>query len=646
MPIPVAKSFETYLENYKKSIENPEAFWAEEGKRLTWIKSYSEGKAKNTRFHASNPHIRWYEGGILNVSENCLDRHLKERGDQMAILWEGDTPGEERSLTYRDLHREVCKFANVLKEMGVEKGDRVIIYLPMIPEVTIAMLACSRIGAVHSVVFAGFSPDSLAARIQDCEPKLVITSSYGYRGGKTIPLKQNVNEALQKSTTLPVIVVNHSKNGDPVPLISSQDYGYEDLMAGASQDCPVTPMGAEDPFFILYTSGSTGKPKGLLHTTGGYLVYAAMTFDHIFNYQTGEIFWCTADAGWITGHTYGVYGPLAKGATTVMFEGIPTYPTFERYWQIVDKYKVNLFYTAPTAIRSLIQAGNEHLTSSRRDSLRVLGTVGEPIDPTSWQWYFDVVGKGQCPIVDTWWQTETGGIMITPLAGITPLKPGSATLPFYGVKPEIVDEAGQVLTGSASGNLVIGDSWPGQARTIYGDPQRFFETYFAAYPGQFATGDMVLRDPEGYYWISGRSDDVIKVSGHRLGTAELESALEAHPAVVEAAVVGFPHEVKGQGLYAYVVLSKGSVGQKEQLEQERLEKELIQWVRDRIGPIATFDYMQFTRGVPKTRSGKVMRRILRKIASNDLGEKGETLGDISTLLDPEIVDYLIEHRRV
>ncbi len=646
MPIPVAKGFEAYLDNYHKSIVDPESFWAEEGRRLQWIVPYSAKNpsagfpqslspfgVKNTSFDQSNFHIKWYEDGVLNVSENCLDRHLETHGDKIAILWEGDTPGKEQSLTYRQLHEQVCKLSNVLIKLGIVKGDRVILYLPMIPEAAIAMLACARVGAVHSVVFAGFSPESLGSRIIDCQPKLVITADVGHRGGKANPLKNNVDEALKKSVELPVLVVKNSNNEATSHWVPGRDQWYHDLMATVSSDCPPTPIGAEDPFFVLYTSGSTGKPKGVLHTTGGYLVYAAMTFEHVFGYQEGDVYWCTADVGWITGHTYGIYGPLANGATVVMFEGIPTYPTSERFWQVIDKYQVTIFYTAPTAIRSLIQAGDQHLDSTHRTSLRVLGTVGEPIDPTSWQWYFEKVGNNRCSIVDTWWQTETGGILITPLAGITPLKPGSATLPFYGIQPEIVDDAGGTLNGAASGNLVIKDSWPGQGRSIYGDPQRFFETYFAPFPGKFLTGDGVTRDQDGFYWITGRSDDVIKVSGHRIGTAEIESALDANPCVVESAVVGIPHEIKGQGIYAYVVLKTGS--------PENVEAELVKWVRDRIGPIATMDHVQVTTSLPKTRSGKVMRRILRKIAAGEV----ESLGDTSTLLDPSIIDSLIAGRK-
>lgn len=643
MPIPVVKSFEEYLTHYKKSITDPEKFWSEEGWRLQWITPYSTKESdsgstihgvKNTSFDQSNFHLKWYEDGVLNVSENCLDRHLADKANQIAILWEGDTPGTQKSLTYLDLHTEVCKLSNVLKILGITKGDRVMLYLPMIPEAAVAMLACARIGAVHTVVFAGFSSDSIASRISDCQPKLVITADIGNRGGKIIPLKTHVDLALDKSQTLPILVIQNDKNTQ-LNWDQKRDHWYHELMATASTDCPATPMGAEDPFFILYTSGSTGKPKGILHTTGGYTVYAAMTFEHVFGYRPGDIYWCTADIGWITGHTYGIYGPLANGATIVMFEGTPTYPTPERFWQIIDKYKVTIFYTAPTAIRSLIQAGNKHLESTQRTSLRVLGTVGEPIDPTSWQWFFEKAGHSRCSIVDTWWQTETGGILITPLAGITPLKPGSATLPFYGIQPEILDDESMILNGQASGNLIIKDSWPGQGRSIYGDPQRYFETYFSPYPGKFYTGDGAMRDQDGFYWITGRSDDVIKVSGHRIGTAEIESALDSHPSVSEAAVVGFPHDIKGQGLYVYVIL------QEELKETGDIEKALIQWVRDRIGPIATLDHVQITSSLPKTRSGKIMRRILRKIAAGDI----ESLGDTSTLLDPEGVDEIVAGRK-
>lgn len=643
MPISVAKSFEEYLDNYKKSIADTEAFWAEEGKRLQWINPYSiynskEGtpthRVKDTSFDQSNLHIKWFEDGVLNVSENCLDRHLDKRGDAVAIFWEGDTPGEQKSLTYKQLHRDVCKFSNVLKDLGVAKGDRVMIYLPMIVEAAIAMLACARIGAVHSVVFGGFSAESIANRINDCQPKLIVTADGGKRGGKIISLKKNVDNAIAQSFQVPVVVIQNDAeltvDWDP-----KLNFWYHDLMEKASPDCVPTPMGAEDPLFILYTSGSTGKPKGILHTSGGYLVYVAMTFEHVFDYRPDDIYWCTADVGWITGHSYGIYGPLCNGATIVMFEGVPTYPTPERFWQIIDKYKVTIFYTAPTAIRSLIQAGDKHLGATERTSLRVLGTVGEPIDPSSWQWYFEKIGKSKCTIVDTWWQTETGGILISPLANITPLKPASATLPFYGIQPEILDDKGGVLEGAVSGNLVMKDSWPGQGRTIYGDPERFYTTYFAQFPGKFLTGDGVTRDQEGYYWITGRSDDVIKVSGHRIGTAEIESALDEHPAVVESAVVGFPHDIKGQGIYAYVILKEG--------EGTDIEKSLIAWVRDHIGPIATIDHIQVTTSLPKTRSGKIMRRILRKIAA---GEDAATFGDTSTLLDPSIIDGLVAGRKI
>lgn len=630
MKLAQAKTLADYKRNYDLSINDPEKFWHTEGQRLTWIKSYT--KAKNASFGQHDFYIRWYEDGILNVAENCLDRHLEFIGDKTAIIWEGDNPADTKQFTYKELHTEVCQFANGLKSLGVTKGDRIVIYLPMIPEAAISMLACARIGAVHSVVFGGFSPESLASRINDCKPKLVITSNIAIRGGKELPFKENVDKALTLEGTesiTKVVVVERIKTD--TPWHEGRDLWYHDLVATQSTDCPVTPVGAEDPLLILYTSGSTGKPKGVLHTSGGYLVYASMTFEHVFGYQSDDIHWCTADIGWITGHSYVIYGPLANGATTVIFEGIPTYPTAERFWQIIDKYNISLFYTAPTAIRSLILLGKEHLKTTHRTSLKVLGTVGEPIDPTSWQWYYDQVGNGKRPIADTWWQTETGGIMISPLPGITPLKPGSATLPFYGIKPAIVDSQGNLLEQSASGNLVITDSWPGQARTLYNDQDRFVETYFKAYPGSYFTGDGCTRDSDGYYWITGRVDDVINVSGHRIGTAEIEASLNAHQSVTESAVVGWPHSIKGQGIYAFVVLNTTE-------PHPHIAADLIQWVRQEIGPIATIDHIQITTILPKTRSGKIMRRILRKIAANEL----DNFGDTSTLLDPTIIEALIK----
>lgn len=625
-----AKTFADYKKHYDLSIADPEKFWTEEGKRLDWIKPFT--KVKNTSFAADDFYIRWYEDGLLNAAENCLDRHLATLGDKIAIIWEGDDPQESRQITYKELHADVCRLANGLKQLGVEKGDRVVIYLPMIPEAAVSMLACARIGAVHSVVFGGFSPESLASRIIDCAPKVVITSNVALRGGKVLPFKENVDKALAiagpESVTHVIVVERAIVVTD---WVKDRDRWYHELVDAQSLDCPVTPMGAEDPLFTLYTSGSTGKPKGVLHTTGGYLVYAAMTFEHVFAYELADIYWCTADVGWITGHSYIIYGPLANGATTVMFEGIPTYPTPERFWQIIDKYKVTTFYTAPTAIRSLIHLGEEYLKTTHRTSLKLLGSVGEPIDPTTWEWYHEQVGFGSRPIVDTWWQTETGGILISPLPRLTPLKPGSATLPFYGIQPAIVDHEGQILEGAASGNLIIKDSWPGQARTLYNDRQRYIDTYFKPYPTFYCTGDGAFRDEDGYYWITGRVDDVLNVSGHRLGTAEIEASLNAHESVIESAVVGWPHSIKGQGIYAYVVLNP-------QHPLPDIESILVQWVRGHIGPIATIDHIQVTESLPKTRSGKVMRRILRKVAANELGD----FGDTSTLLDPSLIDTLIK----
>ena len=621
-----------YQAMYAQSIKDPNGFWGEQGKRIHWFKPYT--KVKNTSFDPHNVSIKWFEDGTTNVAYNCLDRHLATRGDQTAIIWEGDDPGKDLKISYRELHAEVCKFANVLKAHGVKKGDRVTIYLPMIPETAAAMLACARIGAVHSVVFGGFSPESLAGRIEDAQSSVVITADEGLRGGRKVPLKANADAAADKAGGVKtMIVVRHT--GSVVPMQKNRDVYYDEIAKGVSTECPAEPMNAEDPLFILYTSGSTGKPKGVLHTTGGYLVYVAMTHEYVFDYHDGDIYWCTADVGWVTGHSYIVYGPLANGAVTLMFEGVPNYPSMSRFWEVVDKHKVNIIYTAPTAIRALMQAGDAPVKKTSRASLRLLGTVGEPINPEAWEWYHRVVGDGRCPIVDTWWQTETGGILITPLPGATRLKPGSATRPFFGVVPEIVDAEGKVLAGATTGNLCIADSWPGQMRTVYGDHQRFVDTYFKAYAGKYFTGDGCRRDEDGYYWITGRVDDVINVAGHRLGTAEIESALVAHPNVSEAAVVGYPHDIKGQGIYAYVTLMAGEE------PTENLRKELVAWVRKEIGPIASPDLIQFAPGLPKTRSGKIMRRILRKIAEDEYGN----LGDTSTLADPGVVDDLVHNRQ-
>jgi acetyl-CoA synthetase len=622
---------ELYRHMYQRSVDDPDGFWRDNARRIDWIKPFT--KVKNTSF-LPPVSIKWFEDGTLNVSANCIDRHLAKRGDQVAILWEGDDPSEQRKITYRDLHREVSIFANVLKEMGVRKGDRVTIYLPMIAEAAFAMLACARVGAIHSVVFGGFSPDSLAGRIDDCRSKLVITADEGVRGGKKIPLKQNTDEALAKTLADEKVIVVR-RTGGAVSMQPGRDFWYHELAAKVSGNCPPEEMNAEDPLFILYTSGSTGKPKGVLHTSGGYLVYAAMTHIDVFDYHDGDIYWCTADVGWVTGHSYIVYGPLANGATSLMFEGVPNYPTPSRFWEVIDKHQVNTFYTAPTAIRALMGAGDGHVAKTSRKSLKLLGTVGEPINPEAWEWYHRVVGDGRCPIVDTWWQTETGGILITPLPGATALKPGSATRPFFGVQPALVDASGKVVEGPASGNLVITDAWPGMMRTVYGDHQRFVDTYFKAYPGMYFTGDGCRRDEDGYWWITGRVDDVINVAGHRLGTAEVESALVAHARVSEAAVVGYPHPIKGQGIYAYVTLMAG------EKPDEVLRKELVQWVRKEIGPIASPDLIQFAPGLPKTRSGKIMRRILRKIAEDDFSN----LGDTSTLADPAVVDDLVKNRQ-
>ena len=619
-----------YERLYRRSIEEPDAFWAEQGKIVDWIKPFT--KVKNTSF-TGDVSIKWFEDGLLNASANCIDRHLATRADQVAIIWEGDDPNSSRKITYRELHDQVSKFANVLKSRGVKKGDRVTIYLPMIPEAAYAMLACARVGAIHSVVFGGFSPDSLTGRIQDANSTVLITADEGVRGGRKVPLKANADVALKACPAVStVLVVRHT--GGKVDWDAARDVWYHEAIADASADCPPEPMNAEDPLFILYTSGSTGKPKGVLHTTGGYLVYAALTHREIFDYRDGEVYWCTADVGWVTGHSYILYGPLANGATTLMFEGVPNYPDAARFWQVIDKHQVSIFYTAPTAIRALMREGLEPLKRTSRASLRVLGSVGEPINPEAWLWYHEHVGNSRCPIVDTWWQTETGGILISPLPGATAAKPGSATKPFFGVKPIIVDAEGHPLEGATEGNLCIDDSWPGQMRTIFGDHPRFIETYFAMYPGRYFTGDGCRRDEDGYYWITGRVDDVINVAGHRLGTAEIESALVAHAKVAEAAVVGYPHDVKGQGIYAYVTLMAGIE------PSEELRKELVAWVRREIGPIASPDLIQWAPGLPKTRSGKIMRRILRKIAANEQG----ALGDTSTLADPTVVDGLVENR--
>jgi acetyl-CoA synthetase len=622
-----------YERDYARAARDPNGFWgAEARQRLDWIKPFT--KVKNTSFDASDLHIKWFEDGTLNVAANCVDRHVQAHGDRIAIIWEGDNPKDSRSITYRQLHEEVCRFANVLKAEGVRKGDRVTIYLPMIPEAAFAMLACARIGAIHSVVFGGFSPDSLAGRIEDCGSTLIITADEGLRGGRPVPLKANTDEAVKKCPGVTrVLTIRHT--GGKIAMNAPRDVWYHEAAAKVSIDCPPAEMSAEDPLFILYTSGSTGKPKGVLHTSGGYLLHVAMTFQLIFDHRPGEIFWCTADVGWVTGHSYIVYGPLANGATVVMFEGVPTYPTSSRFWEVIDKHKVNIFYTAPTALRALMREGEGPVKTSSRASLRLLGSVGEPINPEAWLWYHRVVGEGRCPIVDTWWQTETGGALIAPLPGAIPLKPGSATKPFFGVLPQLVDAGGNVLEGAASGNLVLADSWPGQMRTVYGDHQRFIDTYFKAYPGKYFTGDGCRRDKDGYYWITGRVDDVINVSGHRLGTAEVESALVAHPKVAEAAVVGFPHDIKGQGIYAYVTLNLGEP------PDDALRKELVQWVRKEISAIASPDQIQFAPGLPKTRSGKIMRRILRKIAENDLGN----LGDTTTLADPSVVEDLVKNAR-
>ncbi len=626
---------DTYLKWYKDSVKNPDKFWGKHGKRIDWFKPYT--KVKNTSF-TGKVSIKWYEDGTTNVSWNCIDRHLKKRANQVAIIWEGDNPFDDKKITYKELHEHVSKLANVLKSSGVKKGDRVTIYMPMIPEAAYAMLACTRIGAIHSIVFGGFSPDALAGRIVDCESNFVITADEGLRGGKPIPLKDNTDKAIDIAAKNGFLVKNVlvvRRTGGKIAWAPGRDIWYHEAMFKADAKCKPEPMKAEDPLFILYTSGSTGKPKGVLHTTAGYLVYASMTHQYVFDYHDGDVYWCTADVGWVTGHSYIVYGPLANGATTLMFEGIPTYPTASRFWEVIDKHKVNIFYTAPTALRALMGAGDANVTKTSRKSLRLLGSVGEPINPEAWEWYYNVVGNKKSPIVDTWWQTETGGILITPLPGATKLKPGSATRPFFGVKPELVDNEGKVIEGAADGNLCITDSWPGQMRTVYGDHERFVQTYFSTYKGKYFTGDGCRRDADGYYWITGRVDDVINVSGHRMGTAEVESALVSHHLVSEAAVVGYPHDIKGQGIYCYVTLMAGQAG------SDDLRKELVAHVRKEIGAIASPDKIQFAPGLPKTRSGKIMRRILRKIAEDDFG----SLGDTSTLADPAVVDDLIANRQ-
>jgi acetyl-CoA synthetase len=619
-----------YERLYEWSVKDPEGFWAEHGKRIDWFKPFSA--VKDVSFEG-DVHIRWFHDGTLNVSANCVDRHLADKADQTAIIWEGDDPGESRHITYRELHEQVSRFANVLKAHGVAKGDRVTIYMPMIPETAYAMLACARIGAIHSVVFGGFSPDSLRDRIQGCGSTIVVTADEGLRGGRKVPLKKNSDEALASCPEVKTQIVVRRTGGE-VGWTEGRDVWWHEACASVSADCPPEEMNAEDPLFILYTSGSTGKPKGVLHTGGGYLVFASMTHQYVFDYKPGEVYWCTADVGWVTGHSYILYGPLANGATTLMFEGLPSYPTSSRFWEVVDKHKVNIFYTAPTAIRALMREGEEPVKRTSRASLRILGSVGEPINPEAWLWYHRVVGDGRCPIVDTWWQTETGGILISPLPGAIPAKPGSATRPFFGVKPVIVDGEGKVLEGAAEGNLCIADSWPGQMRTVFGDHERFVQTYFSTFKGMYFSGDGCRRDEDGYYWITGRVDDVINVSGHRMGTAEIESALVAHPKVAEAAVVGYPHDLKGQGIYAYVTLNAG------ERPTEELRKELVAWVRREIGPIASPDLIQWAPGLPKTRSGKIMRRILRKIAANE----HDSLGDTTTLADPAVVNDLVDNR--
>ena len=621
-----------YEEMYKESISNPIKFWGEHGKRIDWIKNYE--KVRDFSYDQKNLYIKWFEDGTLNASYNCIDRHLKNNGNKTAIIWEGDNPDEQKSITYNELYKNVCKFANVLKKLGAKKGDRITIYMPMIPEAAYAMLACTRIGAIHSVVFGGFSPEALAGRIEDCNSNLIITADEGIRGGKTIPLKQNTDEALKKASSCKKCLVIKRTNGD-INWVDNRDFWYHELFEEVAETCEPEEMNAEDPMFILYTSGSTGKPKGVMHTTGGYMVYTSITHEYIFDYKPNEVYWCTADVGWVTGHSYIIYGPLSNCATTLMFEGVPNYPTSSRFWEVVDKHKVNIFYTAPTALRALMAEGEAPVKKTNRGSLRILGTVGEPINPEAWNWYNEIVGDKRCPIVDTWWQTETGGILITPLPGAIDAKPGSATKPFFGIKPVLVDNDNNELNGEAEGNLCIEMSWPGQMRSVYGDHQRFIDTYFKTFPGRYFSGDGCRRDKDGYYWITGRVDDVINVSGHRMGTAEVESALVAHTDVAEAAVVGYPHDIKGQGIYAYVTLNIGVDS------SDQLHAELKKWVRKEIGPIATPDLLQFSPQLPKTRSGKIMRRILRKIAANEY----QDLGDTSTLADPSVVNDLIDNRQ-
>ena len=623
---------EDYKKLYNQSITDPLSFWDEQGKRLDWYTPYT--KIRDYSYDINNLYIKWYEDGVLNVSYNCIDRHIEKSGDKVAILWEGDDPADTKKITYKELLIEVCRFSNGLKSLGINKGDRVTIYMPMIPEAAVAMLACTRIGAIHSVVFGGFSPEALAGRLEDCNSKFIITSDEGIRGGKIIPLKSNVDMAISKVKDFEKCIVV-KRTGNDVPWNDKYDYWYHDLIDNSSDTFEPEKMSAEDPMFILYTSGSTGKPKGVLHTTGGYLVYASLTHQYVFDYHDDDIYWCTADVGWVTGHSYIIYGPLCNGATTVMFEGVPNYPTASRFWEIVDKHKINILYTAPTAIRALMSEGNKFLENTSRKSLRILGSVGEPINPEAWRWYYEAAGNSQCSIVDTWWQTETGGILITPLVGAIDMKPGSATLPFFGIKPSIVDKDNQEIDGPGEGSLCIDASWPGQMRTVYGDHDRFIDTYFKQYSGRYFSGDGCRRDEDGYYWITGRMDDVINVSGHRLGTAEVESALVLHQDVSEAAVVGYPHDIKGQGLYAFVTLNKGTE------QNEQLENDLLLWVKKEIGSIAKPDFIQFTNGLPKTRSGKIMRRILRKISTNDY----TNLGDTSTLADPGVVDELILNRK-
>ena len=638
--IPVFENFkdsahltkDKYEEAYKFALDNPEAFWEKEGKRINWINPYT--MVKDVTWSNNDVNIKWFYDGTLNASYNCIDRHLLDKSDQIAIIWEGDDPNESKKITYKELHQKVSKFANMMKHFGVQKGDRVTIYMPMIPEAAYAMLACSRIGAIHSVVFGGFSPDALAGRILDCDSKFLITADEGIRGGKIVPLKVNSDKALEQCPDVKNVFVVKRTGGD-IEMKEDRDLWYHEAVELVDDECPPEEMNAEDPLFILYTSGSTGKPKGVLHTTGGYIVYASYTHEIIFDYHDKDIYWCTADVGWVTGHSYIVYGPLANGATTLMFEGVPNYPSNSRFWEVCDKHSVNIFYTAPTAIRALMKEGDAPVKSTSRKSIRLLGTVGEPINPEAWMWYFNIVGEKKCPIVDTWWQTETGATLISPLPGATDLKPGSASKPLPGVRPVLLDSEGNILEGKNEGNLCIADSWPGQMRTVYGDHKRFIETYFSQYDGYYFTGDGCKRDEDGYYWITGRVDDVINVSGHRMGTAEVESALVSHEKVSEAAVVGFPHEIKGQGIYAYVTLNAGESG------NEEIRKELIKWVRKEIGPIASPDLIQFAPNLPKTRSGKIMRRILRKIAENDYSE----LGDTSTLAEPMVVDELIENRQ-